>query len=125
MRFVVNFYIQIYKRPMLIIKNHEKSSKEIHLTYHEGQHYNSIRLKGEETSKQPSPIPLEKIGIDIGVGITKFTDNDLIDESPDITCENPDDFDPELIVALNESKKNEELKQAIDESRKWLAGYAT
>lgn len=58
MRFKVNFYIHIYDHPMYIIKNFDSPFKNIHLSYHDGEHYNSIRLKEDFEEDIPQDIPL-------------------------------------------------------------------
>ena len=63
MKFNVNFYIHIFKQPMFIIKNFDKPTRDIHLSYHEGEHYNSVRLIGDNGNSPPSQIPLEILGI--------------------------------------------------------------
>ena len=46
-----NFYIYIYEHPMYIVKNFEKPKKNIMLTYHDGQHYNSLRKLEEKNNE--------------------------------------------------------------------------
>ena len=50
MAFKFNFYIYIHERPIYIIDNWNKPKKNIILTYHDGEHYNSLR-KLEEKNK--------------------------------------------------------------------------
>ena len=50
MEFKFNFYIYIHERPIYIVNNWEKPKKNILLTYHDGEHYNSLR-KLEEKNK--------------------------------------------------------------------------
>jgi len=85
MKFKVNFYIHIFKQPMLIIKNFDKPTRDIHLSYHEGEHYNSVRLIGDNGNSPPSQIPLEILGISElsskEPSTAKFVDYDLIAKS--------------------------------------------
>ena len=46
-----NFYIYIYEHPMYVVKNFEKPKKNIMLTYHDGQHYNSLRKLEEKNNE--------------------------------------------------------------------------
>ena len=50
MAFKFNFYIYIHERPIYILKDWNKPKKNIMLTYHDGEHYNSLR-KLEEKNK--------------------------------------------------------------------------
>jgi OTU domain-containing protein 3 len=61
MKFTVNFYIYIYNHPMYIVKNFANPTINVHLTYHDGQHYNSVRLKADLAEDLPEFIPLEMI----------------------------------------------------------------
>jgi OTU domain-containing protein 3 len=61
MKFSVNFYIYIYNHPMYIVKNFNKPARNVHLTYHDGQHYNSVRLKDDFSDEIPQYIPLDLI----------------------------------------------------------------
>lgn len=61
MRFNVNFYIHIYDHPMYIVKNFESPFKSIQLSYHEGKHYNSVRLIDDFEDDIPKEIPLSMI----------------------------------------------------------------
>jgi len=85
MKFNVNFYIHIFKQPMFIIKNFDKPTRDIHLSYHEGQHYNSVRLIADNGSSPPSRIPLEILGISElclkETSTAKVVDYDLIAKS--------------------------------------------
>jgi hypothetical protein len=61
MKFNVNFYIYIYDHPMYIVKNFDLPMRNLHLTYHDGSHYNSVRLKDDLEEEIPQVIPLEMI----------------------------------------------------------------
>lgn len=61
MKFSVNFYIYIYNHPMYIVKNFDSPFRNLHLTYHDGSHYNSVRLKDDLVEDLPQYIPLELI----------------------------------------------------------------
>jgi OTU domain-containing protein 3 len=61
MHFNVNFYIHIYNHPMYIVKNWDFPSRNIQLSYHDGEHYNSVRLSDDFTEDIPIDIPLEMI----------------------------------------------------------------
>lgn len=61
MRFNVNFYIHIYNHPMYIVKNFTEPLRNVQLSYHDGEHYNSVRLKDDFTEDIPIQIPLEMI----------------------------------------------------------------
>jgi hypothetical protein len=64
MRFSVNFYIHIYNHPMYIVHNFENPLKNIHMSYHDGEHYNSVRLKIDtQDDDMPMDIPLELINM--------------------------------------------------------------
>ena len=58
----INFYIFIFNMPMYIVKNHESPNRNIFLSYHNGEHYNSIRLKDDFVENEvPPQISLEFI----------------------------------------------------------------
>jgi len=80
MRFQINFYIYIYDHPMFIIRNFDTPKRDVHLSYHEGQHYNSVRLIGDDGSTVPQRIPLEKLGLAQNA-TTEFIDYDLINSA--------------------------------------------
>jgi hypothetical protein len=61
MKYKVNFYIHIYNHPMYIIKNFDEPYRNIHLSYHDGEHYNSIRLKDDFSDELPQEISLDLI----------------------------------------------------------------
>jgi len=61
MKFSVNFYIYIYNHPMYIVKNFDKPARNAHLTYHDGQHYNSVRLREDFSEDIPEFISLDLI----------------------------------------------------------------
>jgi hypothetical protein len=75
MKFNVNFYIHIYNHPMYIVKNFEVPFKNIHLSYHDGEHYNSIRLRDDFENDVPIDIPLELINC-----VEQTTNSEVINE---------------------------------------------
>jgi hypothetical protein len=46
---------------MYIVKNFENPFRNIHLSYHDGEHYNSVRLLNDFDDDVPKDIPLELI----------------------------------------------------------------
>lgn len=55
---VLTSNIHIYQagQPRWTIKNHLDSSPTLHLSYHDGEHYNSVRLFDDYSSGVPQPI---------------------------------------------------------------------
>ena len=130
MKFQVNFYIHIFQHPMLILHNFDNPKKELHLSYHEGQHYNSLRLLDDTGDTIPKKISLDGMKCE---STTEYIDYDLLnatetdtneqnnggeDEDQEIIGENNDNEDDELERALAESKLNYENETKIKETQK-------
>jgi len=76
MRFNINFFIHIYNHPLYIVKNFSQPLKNIHLSYHDGNHYNSVRLLNDVAEDIPP-----EISEDIIKGIQQTTDSTALNEN--------------------------------------------
>ena len=84
MRFSVNFYIHILDHPLLIIKNFELPLRNLHLSYHNESHYNSVRLKEDPEQDIPLDIPLELINcLEHTTNAQVIADDDLDSDEED------------------------------------------
>jgi len=122
MRFVVNFYIHIYDHPMYIVRNFDNPVKTIHLSYHDGNHYNSVRLKDDFANEIPIPIPDEVLA-----GVSQTSDLTTLQQ---IEEKNNDlvDSEDELSETEKEYRKIEEEKKKYmekDEEPASKAGQLT
>ncbi len=129
MKFNVNIYIHIYKKPMFIIKNFESPLRDIHMSYHEGQHYNSIRKLGDVGDSLPQKISLSSLGLE-SCSSTEFVDYDLeafnegkdemlneaLKQSMNFYDNNQGDLKKE--TKLNRRKKDEDDSDKSDKSDK-------
>ena len=94
----VNFYIFLYNRPLYIVKNHDIPIRNIYLSYHEGNHYNSVRLIDDfSQDEQPPEIPLS-----ILTGVEQTNDANALQDIDD------DELDEELENELENEKAEEE-----------------
>lgn len=75
----VNFYIHLYNRPMYIVKNHEYPSRDVFLSYHDGEHYNSVRLITDTSVDEP---PVE-IPLSLLMGVSQTQDAGIINDDDD------------------------------------------
>jgi hypothetical protein len=96
MKFNVNFYIQIYNHPMYIVKNFPVPLRNVHLSYHDGEHYNSVRLSDDCADDLPIYIPLELINcVEQTTNTNALNDKKIIadedDESDDNNIEEEDE----------------------------------
>jgi len=112
MRFNINFVIHIFEHPMYIVRNFDNPRKELHLSYHEGQHYNSVRLIGDDGETIPKKISLESLGL-MGSKIqstTEFIDYDLIND-------NINDTKDQTNIIEEDEEIDDDLRKAIEESK--------
>jgi len=81
---------------MYIVKNFDNPDRNIHLSYHDGEHYNSIRLKDDFSEDVPHEISLDLINC-----VEQTTNADIIKE-------NKEDEDNEEEKEDDDTKGNEE-----------------
>ncbi len=78
MRFKVNFYIHIFKQPIFIVRNWDNPVRDVHLSFQDESHYNSVRLESDVGDTIPLKISLKDIGIESSIAefdlITTITD---------------------------------------------------
>lgn len=113
MKYQVNFYIHIYNHPMYIVKNFDKPLRNIHLSYHDGEHYNSIRLKDDTSDDVPQKIPLDIINF-----VEQTTNSKALNENKEDE-ENDDRKDEDELKSSHsqEEAQNEIILNDKDESQ--------
>lgn len=113
MKFNVNFYIHIYNHPMYIVRNWDHPFKNIHLSYHDGEHYNSIRLKDDFNDDVPIDIPLELINCVEQTTNLESIDNldnyDLDDNSNSEPTDNYLNDEEEKVEVVNEPENDNKI----------------
>lgn len=128
----VNFYIFLLDRPLYIVKNHDVPKRNIFLSYHNGEHYNSVRMKDDFISDDtPVEIPMSLLtGVDQtqnsqalnDISEENYNDNDSVsyedndensnesidknEEVKGINKEHDEDEDKEKEINNNDLKKN-------------------
>ena len=112
MRFKINFYIHIYQKPLCIIKNFDNPTRDVHISYHEGRHYNSVRLIGDTGKTPAKSIQIEKLGLDPHTTTSsQFIDyNHVNDPHFEENEENTEDIEKEIM--------NLELEEVLSESKR-------
>ena len=96
----VNFYIYIYQRPLYVVKNWDNPVQNIMMTFHDGQHYNSLRkiedgkMEENEKAKEKKKKEKEKESDEEGNESEEGSDND----------NNSDDDDSEDNAKVNNVK---------------------
>jgi hypothetical protein len=123
MKLTVNFYIHIYNHPMYIVRNWDHPFKNVHLSYHDGEHYNSVRLKDDLGDDIPMDVPLELINcVEQTSDVTALLnlengDDDENENDDDETRDKENDNDNNDSNEENKNKKqNEEGKNNPNEN---------
>jgi hypothetical protein len=103
MKFNVNFYIYIYDHPMYIVKNFDSPMRNLHLTYHDGSHYNSVRLKEDLEDDIPKIIPLEIINC-----VEQTTNIKALESSENAHVESNEESEDEIDYPKENNEENNE-----------------
>eukprot|EP01026_Neomeris_dumetosa_P069245 TRINITY_DN68332_c0_g2_i2.p2 TRINITY_DN68332_c0_g2~~TRINITY_DN68332_c0_g2_i2.p2 ORF type:complete len:487 (-),score=99.43 TRINITY_DN68332_c0_g2_i2:813-2273(-) len=99
----VNICIYQYQQPRWTLSNFpENEAETIHISYHDGEHYNSVRGIEDFSSGPPAPFEIKK-------GLSKSTDWDNPSE---------EDLEKELLVSRNTGCDDRELiRKALTETK--------
>lgn len=105
----VNFYIFLYNRPLYIVKNHDKPKRNIFLSYHDAEHYNSVRLKEDfAVGEIPPEIPMSLL-----TGVDQTQDSNALKDSE--SQNNSDDEDQENTNKENNKEDDDDISDGEDE----------
>mmetsp|Transcript_5461 Transcript_5461/g.5598 ORF Transcript_5461/g.5598 Transcript_5461/m.5598 type:complete len:457 (+) Transcript_5461:1-1371(+) len=99
----VNFFIHLYNRPLYIVKNLDTPSRNVFLSYHDGMHYNSVRLLEDFSSGETPP----EIQMSLLTGVSQTQDSNALkdeDEGLEEEVENEEEGEGED----NEEKDDKE-----------------
>lgn len=95
---IINFYVFMHNRPVYVIKNHDNPHRNIFLSYHDGMHYNSIRLINDFTENETPLL----ISLDLLTGIKQSQEIGLLEDNDN---DNDNDIDEDSNDNINEEHK--------------------
>jgi hypothetical protein len=109
----VNFYIFLYNRPLYIVRNHDKPKRNLFLSYHDGEHYNSVRLKEDNSfGEVPPEIPMSLL-----TGVDQTQDSNALKDSDSQNNSDYEEDDNKKILSDkdNDSDVNDDEKSNDNE----------
>lgn len=108
----VNFYIFLLERPLYIVKNHDFPKRNLFLSYHEGQHYNTVRLK-DDFSNGETP---KEIDLTLLTGVPQDSNPDNINEISDEESSDSENNENNEEEDKNDDKDNNDNEEKNDEN---------
>jgi hypothetical protein len=109
MKIHLNFYIHIYNRPTYRIQNHDNPTKIIHLSYHDGEHYNSVRLKEDFEDGEAQDIPMSLLN-----SMEQTTDVPILESGDNIIDPEEQENEEDVITEINQTEEKSSHKEEIN-----------
>ncbi|CAA7407595.1 unnamed protein product [Spirodela intermedia] len=102
--------------PRWYVRNfHAQGSRMVHISYHDGEHYNSVRLKDDPCTGPANPVTLK---VDADVSLTSHQEKSTTNKSRGLSRENTTNMNSIKLVMIgsgcSELSKVEQVLQDVD-----------
>ncbi|CAA6670525.1 unnamed protein product [Spirodela intermedia] len=111
-----NICIHRSMSPRWYVRNfHAQGSRMVHISYHDGEHYNSVRLKDDPCTGPANPVTLK---VDADVSLTSHQEKSTTNKSRGLSRENSTNMNSIKLVMIgsgcSELSKVEQVLQDVD-----------